>query len=359
MKNTLWIKKLKKDVKKFLDMISEYDYKYIRYSLTGDIYNNKTNWGLGQAVFMVKILYMLDMIEDLSLEHKSNLVNNIKRFQDKDGYISDPLVMKLITKKKFIFFKDSDNEFEIEKIRRAETRQSFSALNCLGVKPDKPFLHVPYSMDGIKKFLSSYNWKYPWDAGSHFSHLMFFLNMNRKMFDYRKKEVDSLIGFANEWVDNIQSKKNGFWYSGKTNIKEKINGAMKVLTGKTAADILEINNLKKLVDSCLSAVNDSEACSNFNIVYCLYYCSRISEYRKKDIEDFCYNRLEIYRDFYYEDIGGFSFYKRIANDIYYGARISRGLSEPDIHGTVLFIWGIALISKILELDFTDFKIPLT
>jgi len=359
MKNIEWIKTLKEDIRRFLDKIYKDDYSYIKYSLTGDIYNRKTNWGLGQNVFMVKILYMLNILKDLNSEQKGNLVINIKKFQNKDGYISDPLIIKLITKKKFIFFRDSSNEFETEKIRRAETRQSFSALNCLGVKPDKPFLHIPYSKEGIKKFLSSYNWEYPWDAGSHFSHLMFFLNMNKKMFGYKIKETDNLVRFANAWIDNIQSEDDGFWYKGKTTVKEKINGAMKILTGKTAADILKINNFKKLVDSCLNAVNDSEACSNFNIIYCLYYCSNISEYRRKDIEDFCYNRLNIYKDFYYKDTGGFSFYKHRANDIYYGVKISRGLNEPDIHGTVLFVWGIALISKMLKLDFIDFKIPLT
>jgi hypothetical protein len=32
------------------------------------------------------------------------------------------------------------------------------------------------------------------------------------------------------------------------------------------------------------------------------------------------------------------------------AKISEGLEEPDIHGTHLFLWGIALITKMMGLD---------
>lgn len=360
MKISDWIKSLEKKVSNFLKVISEDDFNYIKYSLSGDLYDCKVNWGLGQNVFMIKILYILDILNNISLEQKTNLIRNIKKFEDRDGYIADPLIRKLITGNKFIFFKERTNVNKVEKIRRAETRQSFSALNCLNERPKKPFLHIPCTENEIDNFLSDLDWEFPWDAGSHFSHLLFFLKLNEKMFGYKKKETDNLIKYANEWVDNIQSKSDGFWYIKDATAKEKINGAMKILTGKEAANILTINNHEKIIDGCLNAVNDSEeACSNFNIIYCLYYCSRISDYKKKEIKKFCYDRLDIYRKFYFEDIGGFSFHLNKANDIYYGAKITRGLNEPDIHGTVMFLWGITLISKILELDFIDFKIPLT
>ena len=173
MKNINWIKDLKKNVGAFLGLLIEDDFDYIKYSLSGDIYKRSTNWGLGQYVFMIKILYMLGLLENINSEKRNNLINGIKRFQSKDGYISDPLIIKLITKKRFLFFKDKLNEFEVEKIRRAETRQSFSALNCLGEKPDRPFLHIPYNEKDIDTFLSGFNWEHPWNAGSHFSHLLF------------------------------------------------------------------------------------------------------------------------------------------------------------------------------------------
>ena len=359
MKNIAWIKDLTKKTESFLNEISENNYNYIRYSLSGDIYKKDVFWGLGQNVFMVKILYMLGLLGNIIPEKKLNLEKNILKFQDNNGYISDPLIIKLTSRKKLFFLKSKVSEFEMEKIKRAETRQSFSALNCLGEKPTKPFLHIPYTEKDIDKFLSSFDWQLTWGAGSHFSHLLFFLRMNAEMFKYGEESVNKLIDYANYWIDNLQSKKDGFWYTGETTVKEKINGAMKILTGKTAAGISNINYHELIIDGCLDAINDKEACSNFNIIYCLYYCSKISDYRKKDIEKFCCDRLAIYKDFYFESIGGFSFYRNKANDIYYGAKITRGLNEPDIHGTVMFLWGISIISKILRLEGCEFNLPLT
>ena len=91
------------------------------------------------------------------------------------------------------------------------------------------------------------------------------------MFGHKENDADLLIGYANNWVDMLQSASDGFWYKKETSAKEKINGAMKVLTGKSAADITTVRHHKQIIDSCLEAVNDSEACSNFNIIYCLYF----------------------------------------------------------------------------------------
>ena len=179
------------------------------------------------------------------------------------------------------------------------------------------------------------------------------------MFGYKIQESENLIVFADEWIDGLQNKNDGFWYKGDADKKQRINGAMKILTGKAAAGIENINCHEKIIDGCLEAVNDTEACSNFNIIYCLYFCSRISDYRKKEIAVFCEERLNIYRKYYFDDTGAFSFYQGKANDYYYGAKITKGLDEPDIHGTVMFLWGITLISKILGIDFLDFQVPVT
>jgi len=359
MNNIDWLKDLRKKTLNFINKITDKDYNFVKYSLSGDLYNRNMNWGLGQNVFVVKILFMLNALNNLTQKQRDNLKKNILKFQDRDGYISDPLIIKLITGKRFLSFRSESNLVRIEKVKRAETRQSYSALYCLGKKPDSPFLHIPYDKENINKFLLSLDWKYPWDAGSHFSHLMFFLKLNEMMFGYKSDVSKELVNYANDWIDELQSNKDGFWYSGETSNKEKINGAMKILTGKSATGIFKIKNHEKIIDGCLNALNDSEACSNFNIVYCLYYCSNISDYRKKEIKKFCYERLGIYKNFYFNNVGGFSFYKNKANDVYYGALITKGLNEPDIHGTVMFIWGITLISKILGLDFLNYKIPLT
>ena len=62
---------------------------------------------------------------------------------------------------------------------------------------------------------------------------------------------------------------------------------------------------------------------------------------------------------YYEDKGGFSFLIGQTNTRYYGVKIAKGLNEPDIHGTIMFVWGISIIAQILgiesELGFKEHK----
>ena len=44
--------------------------------------------------------------------------------------------------------------------------------------------------------------------------------------------------------------------------------------------------------------------------------------------------------------GGFSYNVGRAQKWYYGVPISKGLKESDIHGTVLLVWALAMISRV-------------
>jgi len=198
----------------------------------------------------------------------------------------------------------------------------------------------------IDKYLSRLNWKKPWSAGSHFSHLVFFL----KNSDLSDKE--NLINYAIDWVNKLQHSEDGAWYKGRPDLREKINGAMKVITGLKVAEKMHFKYPKKLIDLCLSAKNNEHACDNFNIIYVLHYASKMirNTYRFLEIQNFARDRLEIYRNYYFPEIGGFSFLPDRANMYYYRAKITKGLNEPDIHGTCMFLWGISIISQILGIN---------
>lgn len=349
-----WIFELKSKIISFLDRLkSKTKPGYFKYSLTGDLFNERIHWGLGQTVFAAKIYYMLREIQNLKNEDKKAMADYIRSFQKKNGYIYDDLIQRNSWFRRVCYScKSLDfNNFFGEQTKRAETRQSFAALMCLGESPDLPCLHIPYTKEGIKEYLNKLNWSKPWAAGSHFSHLIFFLEMNKKFFDVYKEQSDELIDFAISEVNNLQSHKDGSWYKGNNiSSQQKINGAMKVLTGLSIVDKLNFQFSEKLIDLCIKAINDEGACDNFNIVYVLYCCAKLTDYRNEEIKKFCLNRLKIYKEHFKNKEGGFSFYRNKANDIYYGAKITKGLDEPDIHGTVMFLWGIAIISRILELD---------
>lgn len=135
-------------------------------------------------------------------------------------------------------------------------------------------------------------------------------------------------------------------------LQQKINAAMKIITGLKLADKMNFEYSEKLIDLCLATKKDEHACDNFNIICVLYYANKMTDgnYRVKEIKEFALDRLGIYKQYYYPKTGGFSFLPHKANVYYYGTKLTKGLDEPDIHGTCMCLWGISIISHILEID---------
>ncbi len=339
---------MKKEIPIFLDKLKGIGCPgFYHYSLSGDIFGENIKWGLGNAVFFLKIIYTLNL-ENSYKEEIKNAMNFVKSFQKKNGLIYDPLVSFLATPRRvFSAIRDSDwEDFWGAKTKRAETRQAFSALELFGEKPFYQYGFIPKNREEIDRYLKNLNWNIPWGAGSHFSHLLFFL----KRSELGNKE--DLIDYAIVWVNKLQNSEDGFWYQGKPEINQKINGAMKIISGLIAADRVSFKFAEKIIDNCLVAKNDRHACDNFNIVYVLKYCRQVlgGGYREEEIRDFMIKRLNIYQEYYHENKNGFSFNKNRPKKVYYGAIINRGKEEPDIHGTVMYLWGIAVIVQVLEIN---------
>ncbi|RJR44258.1 MAG: hypothetical protein C4567_04570 [Deltaproteobacteria bacterium] len=356
-----WIESLRKNIDNFLQKMSD-DYVpgYYCYSLTGDYFSSKTHWGLGNSVFAAKILYMLDTLTD---QKREDIFKFIVSFQDAEGYISDPLIAKAsrFYRWKYALRTMDFSNFFNEQTRRAETRQAFAALRSLGRKPKYLYRHIPYSPPAIRKYVNSLDWTNPWGAASHVSHLVFFLHNNRILFKIHEKETDKLIDYVFE-VANHYRQNDGSWYAPGEIISmtHRINAAMKMMIAYGAAERNDFSHPEKLIDMCLSTINKGDACNNFNIICVLYNCSNKTNYRIYEVRKYCRDQLDIYRNHYWLQHGGFSFYERNANNYYYGGKISEGLQEPDIHATVLFLWGIVLISKIFRVDNElGFKLPIT
>lgn len=349
MQELNWLFGLKKKTPEFLEKLkSQKVLGFFHYSLSGDLYDEDIRWGLGNTVFAIKIYYTLGLLENLTPEEVENMANFIRSFQKPYGSIFDPLIRKKAFLKNFLYsikHFDFNNTFGQQTIR-AETRQAISALNLLGKKPDLPYKKFPKSEKEIEKYLAKLNWQKPWGAGSHFSHLIFFL----KNSDLENKE--NLIDFSIKWVNTLQSSETGSWYKGDPSLQQKINGAMKIITALKVANRIDFNYPEKLIHLCLSAKNDEHACDNFNIIYVLKYAGRLMDFRPRyeEIRRFVLDRLSIYKNYYYPEFGGFSFLLNKANIYYYGAKITRGLNEPDIHGTIMFLWGISIIAQILRID---------
>ncbi len=333
---------------------------FYRYSFSGDLYDENEFWGLTSSVFAAKILYMLAVLDD---RHTHDLITRIKQFESADGTLFDPLLLKksffpsLLTSLKQRDFHGLVHHTQM--LKRAETRQSTAALLCLGSGPSRPYRDIPETSESIRAFLSSLSWHLPWNAGSHLSHLLFFLHHNQQLFglyDTGQSLTDEVVAF----LATIQSPTDGAWYTGTpVSTTQKINGAMKVLTGLSAAGIHQVPFVEKLIDTCLSHKTEEGACCSIDALYVLHWCSRASSHREADVHQYALHKIEEIKEYYHETQGGFSFYHHRANARIYGAKVTSGKDEPDLHGTVLYVWGLVMIAQILRLTDVPHRQPIT
>jgi hypothetical protein len=342
MKDIDWIFELKGKVPLFLDRLKGDSIPgFFHYSLSGDLYGENVNWGLGNTVFAAKIYYTLGQVQTLSGSDVENMVGFIKRFQRSDGSIYDPLVNR--------------------KAALINVLSAIKNLNFSNWRPTLPYLKLPQRCDDIDRYLSRLDWSKPYHAGSHASHLLFFLQINREMGTYPEANNDDPVEYTINWLGRLQSSEDGGWHRGRgIPVRQRINGAMKVVTGLVAVGRPDFAYPEKLLDLCLSGIQYEQACDILDAIYVVHYANKLTagQYRYSDIEQFCYNWLTTCHEHYFPEVGGLSFYKQEANRYYYGAKITQGKKEPDIHGTVLLLWGVALVSQILgidrELEFKEF-----
>jgi len=347
-----WIEEVIVGIPRFLDKMrdSQISGRY-HYSLSGDIATHE-KWGLGNSIYVVKCAYMLNRMDLIDIPAVSEF---IKSFQNQDGEISDSFIHKKSSFRRVIGALRSGDFNNINGVltRRAETRQAFAALLAMGEKPNTPYMKVPDTLEEVEKYIINLNWKKPWGAASHFSHLIFFLK-------HSNKQNSELISKAFRCADQFRTS-DGSWSLRNPQIPDyqKINGAMKMMVAYDCANVADFGKEKELINLALSASDTSHACNNLNIICVLYYCSRkICEYRRKEIEKYCLKLLDNYKTFYFPKIGGFSFLQGSSNRSYYGAIITEGKNEPDLHGTHLFLWGITMIAEILNIK-TELRLPIT
>lgn len=349
--------KLKRKLLGFLDHQKESSVSgYNRYSYSGDFFTNKQRSNLAGSIFALKIYRMLGVQNENTIKP---IVDRILSFKQTDGTFRDPFICRkrffrnILSNLKKGQFTQLNNQQYI----RAETRQAYSALMLYEIFPERISFHIPTSPNDVEKFLRSLDWTHPWGAGSHFSHLMFFLSLMKKIRQIDGLTFHEVRRTAVEFITALQHENNGTWYEGNPSHRQKVNGAMKVITG-LIVDGLSFKYPERLIDLCLleSPQSTADACDQINQILVLRYANQLCDrnYRREEIQNYCFKTLEIWKEYYYPELGGFSFYKHRANDRYYGAKISLGLDEPDIHGTVLFVWGFSMLNQILQIPELQF-----
>ena len=323
---------------------------------------------LGFSCYALKTYFTLNKWNNFDEDYKNDWAEYINSFQTKskiypdysfldDAYIDNfnKFKLKRFTKdfgKKLLNLSKKYNyqskKFELQTSIRAETKQAISTLQQVNFSNKYKYDDFPKTENEIKNYLNKYNWNKPWSAGAQFSGLCVFVSTQ---LEDNLDIKTSLENFINSKVNS-----DGFYYSGeKPNYTELINGSMKVLTGLDWLNV-PIHFPEKIIDLCLSGKPSQQGCDLVDFVYVLYRCSLETNYRKKDIIKYLENFYETIFNHFYPNQGGFSYGIDSSQKLYYGVEISKGNSEPDIHGTLLLTWALSMIFKITENENYDWEV---
>lgn len=360
-----WIRKVREGILFFLSSIEVKNIRgAYRYSYNADILPvAKGRHGLANTVFAIKIMQTIGAQRVLE-EQEDNLSSFLLSFFNQRNFeIIDPSIRLLSLPKRFLS-QFGENNLNYNKIKLAETRQSYAALLALNKVPINEYMLEYFSDEAVTRFFHSLNWKNPWGAGSYLSHLAFVMRLHNRSGKLSDKEFNKLSVLILNLLDTIQNE-DGSWgiNIGNLSINRKINGIMKVLLTLDILMPLQIKHIEDILTLVEKSLRTScGACDNMNIIFVANRCARylrIDKIREK-LENICFQQLLNFKKHYYEKLKGFSFYVNRCNSLYFGAPIAFPKNVPDIHGTLLYLWGISLITEILGLkDEYGFKEPVT
>ena len=324
---------------------------------------------LGYSCFALKTYYMFGLWQGLDAQKQTEWIRFIKSYQIKGRYGGDILTTNAFIDPPLVDFHKSRDTFRQrvmhyfkpygkltmqQAVIIAETKQAIATLLEVGETADAPYAGFPRSPEGVQKQISQLDWTKPWGAGGQASALVVFLKTQAPQL-INEQDVRLLVDVCKNAFTSLANAQSGLYFTGNTSpfYDEAINGAMKVLT---ALDWLEmpVHYPEQLIDSCLVRLPSPEGCHLVDAVYVLYRCLQSTSYRKQEIQAYCGQVLEMIQKHHNMD-GGLSYSIGRSQTSYYGAPITKGLPESDIHGTILLTWAIAMILNILEDNFLGWK----
>lgn len=364
MINNLVLEDLEFQLKNYISKLNISDYNFI--PVNSGCNANGESIQLGFLCYALKTMYTLNDSKLEDIDYKSGVLNKISSFQITNkkfykGYFIDQNYVKAFKKNYYKIFIKNVFKFILKKIKfneinpikklneflRAETKQSIATISQFNKLPIINFHEYPKNEIEIKNFISKLDWRYPWSAGAQVSGICVFIS-----FDENSIELSNSI---NSEIEKLV-KPDGAYYKGSIdNQSEKINGAMKVLTGLDWLNI-PIHKPKELIDLCLSHEPNSEGCDIVDVIYVLYKCSDQTDYKKNEIKSYVEELIPLIMTHYKEEEGGFSYYSNKSQEFYYGVKISDGINEADLHGTTLLTWALSMIFAILGHPYPKWKV---
>jgi hypothetical protein len=234
----------------------------------------------------------------------------------------------------------------LERALIAETKQAIATLAEMGVQSHHIYSSFPKTAEAVVNHLRNLDWSQPWGAGGQAAAIPVFIITQAARF-LPLSEVNEIAQSCTQFFESIADRESGAFFQGALpKFGNLVNGAMKVLK---ALDWLNapIPYPNRLIDTVLTQLPPPDGCHLVDSIYVLYRCLNQVEYRRGEVQDYCRQTLEMIQLHYNQD-GGFSYAINRSQTGYYGVRISRGLPESDLHGTILLTWAIVMILEILD-----------
>ena len=315
--------------------------------------------GQVSSCFAAKIAWHIGTWQNWSATNREGCLQFIESFQQPDGYFVDGWLMSRIEwsirimlakhgklKPLAASFVNNCSD-EKTRARRAVTRQSAGVLWLLGRCPQFRLPIEHESETSVRLFVRSMDWSYPWSAGSHTGHLIAFAVMNARLQNVSPLE-NALMHAAFDESDRFLDLGTGTWGLAGASHEQRINGAMKMLTAYGLAG-RQIQYPERLLDYTLDTASSENGCGILDRLFVIQQANKhVPDYRRTDVEKIALEALnEIGK--YHQDDGGFSFSQARAQRSYYGALVSLGGKQGDLHGTLMFTWACAVVLDLLGL----------
>ena len=309
--------------------------------------------GMATTCLAAKSAWHIGSWEHWQPEIKEGCLQFIKSFQCDDGNFVDKWLLNKIGRDTRLVLARRGRLMELfkglqdskEMAVRAETRQSAATLLQLGDQPVYPLPMEWRSEAAVRDFVRSLDWSLPWHAGSHTSHLVSFIVMNEGLSE-SAPPASNLLDAAFDEASRFLDPATGTWGIGDVGPAQRINGAMKMLTAYDWAGGI-VPDPERIIDYTLNEASDEDGCGVLDKLFVLHQAGLGAPgYRQSDLERIALEALDDICSYRQTD-GAFSFSRERAQRAYYGAVISLGGRQSDMHGTVMFTWACAVALDLL------------
>lgn len=215
----------------------------------------------------------------------------------------------------------------------AQQRQALSALNLWDEMPDS------LSIEKYPSAPEKLNWSYPWSAAAQVSHRVF-MNAN---FKEEPRELNKLL------MDELSFEIRDFIRKPNSSREQGVNALMKAVTASRSCNMDLDLDPHEILDLTLKHATQDHACNHLNALLVLdYFSSKSPSYRVHEVAKYATDQREKILGHYWGFFGGFSFYRTHSQHTYLGVRVGHGYQEPDMHGTLMFTWGLSIIESLMS-----------